>query len=266
MQTYRYYKELAKKSLQGNFIKCIVAFLFVSLLPVLNSALEMRFPDNTKLLTVISLISTVILVPCFKMGAIEYLFDTIRNNKPPLGNMFNGFKYILKLIPVGLARVISFAPFIIASIVFINIMPEETMNILTEYAKDTSNTEILKAITDEQFNTMYIMELIWIFTVIISVYLNTHLSLCEYILCNEKASGFSSVFKSIKMMKGYILYYIGFSLSFILWFMAAAFTGGISLIILHPYQQTAYIMFYMDRLLKDSEADIEINDDTIKEE
>ncbi len=264
MQSYSYFKELAKKSLQGNFIKCMIAFLFVSLLPSFISAFRMRFSELGIIVTITGLISTLILIPCFKMGAIEYLFESIRKNKPPLGNMFNGFKYILKLIPVELARLISFLPIIISSIILINILPKETMDILTEYSKDLTNSEILKLIPVSQFKTMYIMEIALTLSVALSIYLNTHLSLCEYILCNEGISGTKSVFKSIKLMKGHILYYIGFSLSFILWILAGIFTGGLSDIILHPYKQTAFIMFYMELLYKNK--NIEVNEDTIKED
>ena len=272
MQSYSYFKKLAKKSLQGNFVKCIIAFLFVSLLPTLTSAINTRFSEYTIPVAVTGLISSLILIPCFKMGAIEYLFETIRKNKPPLGNMFNGFKYIFKLIPIGIARLISFLPLIIVSIVLINMLPKETMDILTEYYNNPSDAEILNAIPMIEYKTMFFLECLFIISAALSIYLNTHLSLCEYILCNEGISGIKSVFKSIKLMNGHILYYIGFSLSFILWVLAGAFTGGISNLILYPYQQTSYIMLYMELLYRNSgitentKENIENNEDTIKED
>ncbi len=267
MQSYSYFKKLAKKSLQGNFIKCIIAFLFVSLLPTLVSTFGERFPEMGISFTVISAVVALIIIPGFKMGAIDYLFGIIRREPITIGSMFNGFKYIFKLIPVEIARLISFLPLIIASIVFINILPKETMQVLTEYMNNPENAELLTKITDAEYNIMAIMQFVWIFTGILAIYLNTHLSLCEYILCNEGVSGFKSVFRSIKLMKGHILYYIGFSFSFILWILAAIFTSGISLIILHPYQQASYIMFYMELSYKDAQGNDNINNEpTIKEE
>ena len=264
MQSYSYFKNLAKKGLQGNFTKCMIAFLFVSLLPVLSSALQSKFPKSEIMLLISGIVITVILVPCFKIGAIEFLFKAISKTPASLGDIFNGFKYILKLIPVGIARLISFLPLIIASRVFINALPKEVMDILLEFSNNPENIELLNKITDAQLNTMLIMELVFIASIIISIYLNTHLSLCEYILCNERVSGIKSVIRSIKLMRGHILYYIGFSLSFILWYLFAAFTGGLSLIILYPYQQAAYIMLYMELLYREAKKNGEINNDEIK--
>ena len=107
-----------------------------------------------------------------------------------------------------------------------------------------NNIMLLNKISDNDFYIMFVAEMSLIITLIVAAIINSYLALTEYILYNEKLSGIKSIIKSIKLMKEHIIYYIKFNLSFILWYVASAFTGGYSDLYLTPYKEASKIMFY----------------------
>ena len=245
MKPYIFFKTSAKINLGRNFIKFIVAFLFVSLLPSLILLLPSSL-NLSKIHTLILLIlSTFILIPCFKIGAIGFMIDSMEKKETSLGNMFDGFLYIFKLIPLILSKIISYIPLMLVIFLAYKLISKEAMDILREYALDPAkNIDILVKIPQSDFYTMFFTELGVVVSIILSIIINAYVSLTNYILYSEKLSGIKAVIKSIKLMKGHILYYIGFNLSFFIWYIVSAFTQGFSDTIFIPYKEASFIMFY----------------------
>lgn len=245
MKPYRLFKTLAKLNLGKNFIKCVIAFLFVSLLPnlilLLPNSLELT-RNNTLILL---LLSTFILIPCFKIGAIGFMIDSIEKKETSLGNMFDGFLYIFKLIPLMISKIISYIPLILVIFLTYKLISKEAIDILKEYALDPAkNIDILIKIPQSDLYTMFFSEIGIVASFVVSVIISAYVSLTNYILYCEKLSGIKAVIKSIKLMKGHILYYIGFNLSFFIWYIISAFTHGFSDMIFMPYKEASFIMFY----------------------
>lgn len=262
MKPYRYFKTLAKLGLAGRLIKCMVAFLFVTLLPQLIILIAGKFKFEAYQIITVMVLTTFVIIPCFKMGAITFLYDSLYKKETSLGNMFDGFCYIIKLIPLTLAKIISYLPFAVVIYFAYKFLTPETMNTLTEYANDPiNNIDLIATIADKDFYIMFFSELGIIFSVIFSLVVSAYLSLTMYILYDEKLSGIKSVIRSIKLMRGHILYYIGFNISFVFWYIASAFTKGYSDLYLNPYKEASFIMFY-EYLKLSKEENKEINSDS----
>ena len=270
MKPYRYFKAIAKLGLRGSFLKNIVAFIFVSMLPTLFMLIPEKFQITGYKFLYISIPVIFVIIPCFRMGAIGFLFDSLSKKKTSLGNIFDGFKYFLKLIPLGITKILSVIPLVLAGYYMLNAISPETMELLTEFAENPmENQKLIEAISSQEIVKMYISEIAVITAFVIAIIVTAYTSLTEYIIYNEQMSGFKSLIKSIKLMKGHILYYIGFNLSFILWYLASAFTMGISGVIVAPYKEASFIIFYdYLRFLngeKNMPEDIEEQNETLEE-
>lgn len=245
MKPYSFFKTSAKINLGRNFIKCIIAFLFVSLLPNLILLLPGSLNLSRTHTLILLLTSSVILIPCFKIGAIGFMIDSMEKKETTLGNMFDGFLYIFKLIPLILSKIVSYIPMMLVIFLAYKLISKEAMDILKEYALDPAkNVDMLIKIPQSDFYTMFFAEFGIVVSIIISIIINAYVSLTNYILYSEKLSGIKAVIKSIKLMKGHILYYIGFNLSFFIWYIISAFTEGFSDTILIPYKEASFIIFY----------------------
>ena len=155
MKPYIFFKTSAKINLGRNFIKCIIAFLFVSLLPSLI------------------ILSTFILIPCFKIGAIGFMIDSMEKKETSLGNMFDGFLYIFKLIPLILSKIISYIPLMLVIFLAYKLISKEAMDILREYALDPAkNIDMLVKIPQSDFYTMFFTELGVVVSIILSIIIN----------------------------------------------------------------------------------------------
>lgn len=257
MKPYRYFKVAAKLGLSGSLIKCMVAFLFITLLPRLAQLLSGKFAFSTYQFLIIMAITTLVIIPCFKMGAISFLFDSLLKKETSLGNMFDGFKYIIKLIPLTVVKIVSYLPFALVIYLAYTFLSPETMDTLMEYANDPmNNIQLLATIADRDFYVMFLSELGIIISIIISIIITSYVALTMYILYDEKLSGIKAVLRSIKLMKGNILYYIGFNLSFIFWYFASSLTFGYSDLYLNPYKEASFIMFYSYLKHKNNEPEI----------
>lgn len=245
MKPYRYFKAIAKMGLSGSFLKNIIAFIFVSMLPTLFMLIPEKFQITGYNFLYISIPVIFVIIPCFRMGAIGFLFDSLSKKNPSLGNIFDGFKYFFKLIPLEISKIISFIPLFLSGYYMLHAISPETMEMLTKFAENpVANQSILESISNQEIIKMYISEISLITSLVIAVIIKAYVSLTEYIIYNEEMHGFKALIKSIKLMKGHILYYIGFNLSFILWYMASAFTMGISGAIVAPYKEASFIIFY----------------------
>ena len=81
MKPYRYFKTLAKLGLAGNFIKSIIVFSFVTLLPQLLFLLPSKIDFKGYQIIIIMAITMFLLVPCFRMGAIGFVSDALSKKK-----------------------------------------------------------------------------------------------------------------------------------------------------------------------------------------
>lgn len=269
MKPYRYFKQTAKINLGKNFIKCIIAFLFVSLLPNLILLLPGSFNLTRTHTIILFILSTFFLIPCFKMGAIGFMIDSLEKKETSLGNMFDGFLYLFKLIPLILTKVISYIPLFLVMFITYKLMSKEAIDILKEYALDpVNNIDILVKIPQSDLYTMFFAEAGIVISILISIIVSVYVSLTNYILYSEKLSGIKAVIKSIKLMKGHILYYIGFNLSFFIWYIISAFTQSFSDIIFIPYKEASFIIFYNYLRFENGEFETkkEEDKDNIKEE
>ena len=246
MRPYRYFKTLAKLSLAGKYFKCIIAFLFVSLLPSLILLIPQKFTSLTiNQFLWILIPAYFILIPCFRMGAIGITFDAIEKKEISLGNLFDGFKYFFKLIPMMIAKFLSLAPLALTVYIFYKRNEYTLVKLFADYINNPSeNIDKLLNISDKDASILLTFEFFFIASVIFAILVSCYLLFTEYIIFNEKVSGLKAIGKSIKLMKGHILYYIGFELSFILWHLASSFTYGLSTLILNPYKEATFIIFY----------------------
>lgn len=267
MKPYRYFKQAAKINLGKNFIKCIIAFLFVSLLPNLILLLPGSLNLQRTHTIILFIISTLFLIPCFKMGAIGFMIDSLEKKETSLGNMFDGFLYLFKLIPLMITKIISYIPLALVMFITYKLLSKEAMDILKEYALNpVKNVDILVKIPQSDLYTMFFAETGIVLSIAISIIVSVYVSLTNYILYSEKLSGIKAVIKSIKLMKGHILYYIGFNLSFFIWYIISAFTQNFSDIIFIPYKEASFIIFYNYLRFKNGELEIKQSVNDIKEE
>ncbi len=264
MKPYRFFKTSAKINLGRSFLKCIIAFLFVSLLPNLILLLPQSLDLSRTQTLILLFTSTFILIPCFKMGAIGFMIDSIEKKETSLGNMFDGFLYIFKLIPLILTKLISYLPLILVMFLTYKLISKEAFDILKEYTLDPAkNVDMLVKIPQSDLYTMFFSEVGIVISFFISIIINAYVSLTNYILYSEKLSGIKAVIKSIKLMKGHILYYIGFNLSFIIWYIASVFTDKFSDIIFIPYKEASFIIFYNYLRFKNGELKIQNPEQTV---
>jgi len=268
MRPYKYFKTIAKMRLTGKYIKCIVAFLFVTLLTNLLTILPGKINLDMYQYLIFSIPSYLILIPCFRMGAIGIVFNSLENKDAPFGNLFDGFKYIFKLIPIFITKLISFVPLFITGVFFYKFASDDLIKGIIEYSShpDQNTLDSLSLILENNSLFITMVEMFFVLSMVISIIVSCYIALSEYILYNENTSGIKAVIKSIKLMRGHILYYIGFNLSFILWHIAASFTYGLSTLILNPYKEAAFIIFYNYLRFAEGEDISTVSDEPIKEE
>lgn len=265
MKPYSYFKTIAKIGLAGSFIKSIIAFLFVTLLPQIAFLLPSKLKLSNYQFLIIMAVVIFILVPCFRMGAIGFVSDSLLKKKTSLGNIFDGFKYVLKLIPLIFSKILPVIPFAVMAYIVFNYMSPETFEVLTKYANNPlENAKLLSSITDKDYMLMILFEISLIISLVLSIVLASYFAFTEYIIYSEKLSGIKALIKSMKMLKGHILYYIGFNFSFILWYLASGITMGASTLILNPYKEAAFILFY--NYLRFENGEIEIPEPVKKAE
>lgn len=265
MKSFRFYKALARTAIGGtNFLKAIIVFLLVSLLPNLITLLTSKI--NTENIWVIAgsiLVLYLSLMNPFNMGAIEFLMNILTNKEYSVGNIFDGYKYILKLIPVSAVK---FIPYLIMggiAYLFNMLIDSNITDILLKYIEDPyGNIALLQSISDKDLLLIFLFEITFISAMLLIVLVDAYTALTPYILYDRqdlKFSGFKAVLMSIKMMKGHILYYIGLTLSFIPWHLASMITMGLIGLYATPYIEATRIVFYYH--LKSDFTELKINFD-----
>ena len=235
MKPFFYYKLKAKQVLRGNLIKPAIVSFFITLISTFVTLYFSMFTtDNSILDIALEALASLLVIQPFSMGSTIFFMKFIEEKDVNVGTVFDGYKYILKLIPY----------FIIVTLISLG------FSLCVDYFSGF----ILEKVP------FFALE-IFIGLVIVVFILEAYLSFVFYILYEEKeTNGIKAVIKSVKMLKGRILYFIGLHLSFILWILSALFTFGVTLFYTIPYMEFTKLMFYKD--IKNSV----INNEDIKEE
>lgn len=241
MKPFLYYKIKAKRVLRGKLFKPGMVGVFSVLLTVFVNTYSAGYsPDNEIYSIIEDFLKNLLIVQPLSLGCIIFYMDFARGKATNVGDVFNGYKYILKLIPyVIISLGISYSSYYITDFAF------------ARFIKDTENGSVIG-------------ELITSISVVIPLIVNTYLSFTRYIIYDEKISGIKAIIKSIKLTKGHIIYLIGISFSFFLWILLCVTTLGIAFVYVIPYIETTLIMVY-EHLKNPVKIVVEENNENNKE-
>lgn len=236
MKPFYYYKMQAKEQLFGRAGKPVLIAIFTMLLTfIVNFVISGYYAEDVMskiIYYVLNILSVILVVQPIQMGATVFYMKFTRDKEASVGTVFDGYKYLKRLIPY---LIITLALSLISSFV---------TDFVTGFLLTSDN---VIASTDNIFLEVEITVISLLVMSAIIYIINMYLSFTFYILYDdEEISGFKAVIKSIKMTKKYILYLIGLNLSFILWFIASAFTMGIILLYVKPYMDITLLMAYED--------------------
>jgi len=223
MKPFLYYKIKARRAIRGKLFKPGIVGAFSVILAIFVSIYSALYDtDNEIYNIVIDVIKNILFVQPFTMGCTVFYMNFINNKNANVGDVFDGYKYILKLVP-----------YVIISL---------GVSYLSYYLTDV----IFHIFIDGNSEGSLIGELMLYISTIVPLIVNTYLSFTAYILYDEKISGIKAIIKSIKMTKGHIIYLIAIQFSFFLWILLGITTFGIALVYVIPYIEITLIMVYED--------------------
>ncbi len=197
----------------------IIVCLFTMLLSVMINILSMFVQTNSIIATVvITLMLSVCIITPFSMGAKIYMLEFVRGEDVTVGNVFDGFQYAVKLIPISV------------------------INIAASYLL-VFGAELMCA---EGGNILFALPgiLIGVIFLVINVIINFSM----YLIYDNDGK----VIKSIKdmtvymLLKGGIIKFIMLILSYILWFFGIIISFGLLTFFVLPYMEAARAVFYDD--------------------
>ncbi len=149
------------------------------------------------------------IVTPFSMGARIYMLRFVRGEDTSVGDVFDGYRYAIKLIPVII------------------------INMATSY--------MLVFCVNMMFSPLMILALI-IYLVVTAI---TGFSL--YLIYDNDGKTFKSLREmTAYMLKGGIIKYVALVLSYILWFIGILMSFGMLTFFVIPYMEAARAVFYDD--------------------
>ncbi len=195
----------------------IIVCLFTVLLSTMINFASMFFETNNIILTLgITLILSVCIITPFSMGAKIYMLEFVRGSEVTVGNVFDGFQFAIKLIPLSL------------------------INIASSYLL-VFGAELL-------FAENLFFSLLGATTGIVYLLINVILNFSMYLIYDNDGK----IIKSIKdmtvymLLKGGIIKLIMLILSYILWFFGIIISFGLLTFFVLPYMEAARAVFYDD--------------------
>ena len=210
-------KKEATAALAGRWGKAILILACVFLMSLVLSFYPQVFPNLSRPMTLLAdfLITALILQP-FQMGSMIFLIKLVRKEEISLGLIFDGYSYVKKLLPLS-----------ILFFVF-SIWGQQFMD------------QILLQLEEGQ---RVLPSLAWYLSA--NLLVNILFSQVHFILYDHPEwSGLLAIGRGVILIAKHWIRYISLQLSFLLWILVAAFTGGILLIWLLPYIETANTVFY----------------------
>ena len=215
---FGYYKEVAREKMAGKILKLSPVIIMSVILPLfLNGYLSIFYKEDNELFNnIISILSSIFILVPFEMGFTIFYMNHFRDKASKVGDVFDGYKFIIKLIPyILLTELVSFA--LVWGMGFIMSVSETLIPLVT-----TVVTVL-----------MFVIQIYISFTT-------------NFLYDEEEKGGIKALVNSIKMVNGNILYITGLCFSFTLWMFAIMFTFGIAALYVIPYMEFTLIAFYED--------------------
>ena len=196
----------------------IAVCFFTILLSAMINIVSMFFETNSTFITLgtVFILSVCIINP-FSMGAKIYLLEFVRGSEVTVGNVFDGYQYALKLIPISLINM--------------------AFSYLSLYSLElaVANGSIFWSLLSTVIAILYL---------VVSIILNMSM----YLIYDNNGK----VIKSIKdmalymLLKGGIVKFILLCLSYILWFVGVIISMGTLTFFVLPYMEASKAVFYDD--------------------
>lgn len=210
-------KEDARKQLNTNKNAMTIATVIVGLIALIPQILSEYIVTSYKICILINSIIILVETPLV-IGLNIISLDCMKGEKVKVKDILKGFDRLYQAYGSMLNQYV---------IAFILTIPLALVPII---------------LLDSSFVAISIMSII---TGIASIFFFAIFSQTEFIIADKKdISILDSIKKSIDMIKGHILDYLIFTLSFIGWILLVAFTFGIAYIWVGPYMQMSYANFY----------------------
>lgn len=218
IKPFGYYKAIAREKMTGKILKLSPIIIMSVILPLFVSGYLTVFykEDNEFFNNILSTISNILIIIPFEMGFTIFYMNHFYGKPAKVGDVFDGYKYIIKLIPyILVTEIVSYAS--AWGIGFI-INASETMVSLV--------TTIITVV-------MFVIQICISFTT-------------NFLYDEGEKGGIKALASSIKLAGGNILYITGLYFSFILWMFAIIFTFGIAALYVIPYMEFTLIALYED--------------------
>lgn len=194
----------------------IIVSVFNVFLTLMVGFLAITMGTNNYYMTLLIefMLYACIAVP-FSMGVSVYMLKFVRGEEVSVGNVFDGYIYALKLIPVAVIML--------------------ALSAATDYIVG------LSIVNPE--NALYMGA--GVLVSLLSAFIGIVIKFTYYLMYDNDGNLFASLKASLNyMLGGGIWKYLGLMFSFILWVFAIPFTFGMLAFMVLPYMETAATIFY----------------------
>jgi hypothetical protein len=218
IKPFGYYKAIAKEKMAGKILKLSPVIIMSVVLPLfIGGYLKVFYKEGNEFFNnILSTLSNILIITPFKMGFTVFYMNHFYGKSAKVGDVFDGYKYIIKLIPyILVTEIVSFTSawgmgFIIGA--------SETM---------------VSLVTTVMTVLMFVIQIYISFTT-------------NFLYDEGEKGGIKALVSSIKLAGGNILYITGLYFSFTLWMFAIIFTFGIATLYVIPYMEFTLIALYED--------------------
>lgn len=226
-------KKEAKEKLKGNVGTFAIACI---LLLILTVAVE-------SICTFIPLVGSIIsgaIVTLFSVGYMSMSLKLLEGIKPKISDLLDGFKVNpMKSVGLFLLLMLLLIPVIIVSILIL-VVP-----LIVIFGFSFINNGMLFGSIITLFMLLGLSVISVLFMTISSTILSAYFFASYYMVLEGDNRGVFAIFKeSRKLIKGRVLEYVVFTLSFLGWYLTVPFTLGLSLLWIKSYTSIAFANYY----------------------